>query len=123
MIARVVLMICYFFLYISTPSYSDAVSAKEELIIRDTARNIKCLLCHGESVYDSNSSFAVAMRKFIKEMLEQGYNQDDILLEIKKSYGAEVIMEPDFSGCNIILWISPTILLLVSGYFIFRKMI
>ena len=82
-------------------------------VLKDVAKNIKCLVCNGESVYDSSSSFAIAMRQFIIEKISQDYDQEEILKQVKNIYGEEILLTPSFASYNIILWSAPGILLII----------
>ncbi|WHQ47066.1 MAG: cytochrome c-type biogenesis protein CcmH [Candidatus Midichloria sp.] len=45
---------------------------ERDKVMNKIIKSLKCLGCNGESVYDSNSNFAIAMREFIRSELEQG---------------------------------------------------
>ena len=89
--------------------------------LRDIAKNIKCLVCNGESVYDSSSGFAVAMREFIIEKISQGYDQKAILKQVKNIYGEEILLTPSFSSYNVILWSAPGILLIFASIIFYNR--
>jgi len=93
----------------------------EEVIERDNSvvritKKLKCLVCSGESIYDSNSNFSIAVREFVKNELERGQNEQEILDNLVNSYGEEILLAPFFSVKNLLLWILP-FLLLVFGFY------
>ena len=87
--------------------------------LKEISKNIKCLVCNGESVYDSSSSFALAMRSFIMDRLSQGYSQEDVFRQIRDIYGEQIIMTPSLIGYNIVLWTAPVILLIAGCVWIY----
>ena len=44
----------------------------------DIAKNLRCLICQGQSIYDSNSEFALSMRIYIKDQIDRGHSKDQI---------------------------------------------
>ena len=86
------------------------------------SKNLKCLVCSGESVYDSNSDFAITMKQFIREELELGKLEKDILTDIVNSYGEEILLNPLFSSENLLLWSLPILFLCLGLSKIIREL-
>ena len=53
----------------------------------DIAKNLRCLICQGQSIYDSNSEFALSMRIYIKDKIDRGHSKDQIYNMLVKKYG------------------------------------
>ena len=84
-------------------------------------KNIRCLICQGQSVYDSQSDFAISMKLLIKNKIENGESEDQIYDYLKNQYGEWIVYDPEFNKKNLILWIFPLILFIFGGLLIYRK--
>ena len=70
-------------------------------------KNIRCLICQGQSVYDSQSDFAVSVQLTIEQKLEEGLNEDEIYEFLKDLYGQWIVYDPEFNKNTLILLILP----------------
>ena len=85
------------------------------------SKNLRCLICQGQSVYDSQSDFALSMKTLIKNKLEEGKSEKQIYDYLKNQYGEWIVYDPEFNKKNLILWIFPLILFIFGGLLIYRK--
>ena len=76
---------------------------------------LRCPVCQGLSVADSPASMAVAMKAQVKELLAQGYDQEQILAYFEHSYGEFVRLEPPLRGVNWLVWLGPLLALAAGG--------
>tara|TARA_B110000263_G_C15106159_1_gene417586 strand:+ start:167 stop:562 length:396 start_codon:yes stop_codon:yes gene_type:complete len=86
-------------------------------------KNIRCIVCQGQSVDESNSDFAINIKKLILVKLEEGLNEEEIYQFLKNRYGEWVIYKPELNTNNLILWILPYVLFIAGGFYIFTKFI
>ena len=103
---------------INSLAFSFAESNEE---IDKISKNLRCLICQGQSIYDSQSDFAISMRILIKNKLEAGKSEDEIYDFLKKKYGEWIVYEPEFNKKTFILWTLPVILFIFGGLLIIRK--
>ncbi|MDP2829597.1 MAG: cytochrome c-type biogenesis protein CcmH [Sulfuricellaceae bacterium] len=89
---------------------------------RDLSRELRCLVCQGENVWDSNSPLAGQMRDLVRERLRQGESPQQIASYLESRYGDFVLMKPPKHGLNWLLWLGPFALLL-SGAFLLKRAI
>ena len=82
---------------------------------------MRCLICQGQSVYDSQSEFAISLKELINTKLEQGTGEEDIYKFLQSKYGDWILYEPEFDKNTILLWGLPLILFIFGGLLIFRK--
>ena len=75
---------------------------------------LRCLVCQNQTLADSPSDFATDIRVAIKEMLEQGANDKEILKFMSDRYGDFVLYKPPVKPRTWILWFGP-FLLLIGG--------
>ena len=85
------------------------------------SKNIRCLICQGQSVYDSQSDFAISVKLLIKQKLEEGLNEEAIYRFLKDQYGQWIVYEPEFNKNTLILWVLPILLFLAGGAIIIKK--
>ena len=87
------------------------------------SKNIRCLICQGQSVYDSQSDFAISMKLVIEQKLNDGLNENEINEFLKNQYGKWITYDPEFNEKTFILWILPILLFFIGGAIILRKLI
>ena len=81
---------------------------------RDVAAQLRCPICHGESVADSTTDIARSIRGFIRMRLAEGQSPDAIKRYLASRYGKSIVLAPPTSGIGSIAWFAP-FLLLVGG--------
>ena len=87
------------------------------------SKNIRCLICQGQSVYDSQSDFAVSIKLVIEKKLDEGLNENEIYEFLKNQYGQWITYDPEFNKNTFILWTLPILLFFIGGAIILRKLI
>ena len=87
------------------------------------SKNLRCLICQGQSVYDSQSDFALSVKELINNRIEDGDNDEDIYKYLKTKYGDWIMYDPQLNKNTILLWLLPLILFIFGGLLIFRKAI
>ena len=85
------------------------------------SKNLRCLICQGQSVYDSQSEFAISVKDLIKKKIEEGNSDNDIYEYLKNKYGDWIMYEPELDKKTLLLWILPLILFIFGGLLIFKK--
>jgi cytochrome c-type biogenesis protein CcmH len=84
-------------------------------------KNIRCLICQGQSVYDSESEFASSIKLIVNRKINEGLDEDQIYKFFKEKYGDWVIYDPQLNKNTYILWILPLLLFLFGGAIIYKK--
>lgn len=98
----------------SLPQASDLVDEQpQESMLRAIAEKLRCPVCQGENLYDSQSELAVEMRTIIREQLGDGRSEDEIVAFFVDRYGDYVRLEPPPSLA--VLWWLPLALGLPAG--------
>ena len=90
-------------------------------LIHKISKNIRCLICQGQSVYDSQSDFALSMKLVIEKKLEEGYTESQIYDYLKSQYGEWILYDPEFNKNTIFLWLLPILTFIIGGLIIFKK--
>ncbi len=89
--------------------------------INKISKNLRCLICQGQSVYDSQSDFADSIKYLIEKKLNDGKSEKEIYTYLKEKYGEWIIYEPEINKKTYLLWSIPLILFVFGGLLIFRK--
>ena len=81
-------------------------------------KNLRCLVCQGQSIADSNSDFAQTLKIVVKDLIDQDKTEDEIYYFLSDKYGDWILYKPRMSQGNIALWIIPYLALIIGGFFI-----
>ena len=77
------------------------------------ATTLRCLVCSGQTVADSNAPWAEDVRAFVHQKLADNWSESQIMDYLVARYGAEILMTTPKQSGTIALWLIPPILLLV----------
>tara|TARA_B100000902_G_C27092699_1_gene804677 strand:- start:507 stop:872 length:366 start_codon:yes stop_codon:yes gene_type:complete len=86
-------------------------------------KNLRCLICQGQSVYDSDSEFANSLKILVEKKLDDGLSEKQIYLLLKEKYGEWILYDTEFNKNTYFLWLLPVILFLIGGFIVFRLFI
>ncbi len=112
------ILIYIIFLFFAFSKYSFSNDLKLENKIN---KNLRCLICQGQSIYDSQSDFAESMKLVVKQKIESGMSEDEIYSFFKIQYGEWILYDPQFNTKNFALWLLPILVFLVGGIVILKK--
>ena len=85
-------------------------------------KNVRCLICQGQSVYDSESDFAFSIKLIVEKKINEELSEEAIYQFLKEKYGDWILYEPQLNKNTYILWLLPILLFLFGGVIIFRKL-
>jgi len=85
-------------------------------------KNIRCLICQGQSVYDSESDFASSIKTIVDRKINEGLEEELIYEFLREKYGDWVIYDPKLEKNTYILWLLPLLLFLFGGAIIYKKL-
>lgn len=116
-------LICYLLIFfLSNNSLSYSID-NERNLKNEISKNIRCLICQGQSIYDSQSDFAISMKIVIEKKIIEGLTEDEIYDYLKNQYGQWILYDPELNKKTFILWILPILLFLLGGAIIVKKII
>ena len=112
-----------FILYIFsfTLLFLNNLKAENSDQVDKISKNLRCLIYQGQSVYDSQSDFALSMKILIQKKINEGKNENEIYDFLKNKYGDWIVYEPEINKNTILLWVIPLILFVFGGILIIRK--
>ena len=109
--------------YFSFCLFSNSVLSSENLDnkIKELTLELRCMTCQNQSVYDSDSEFANDIKIIVKEKFNEGLDEKEIKIFLTERYGEYILFKPYFNLKNLLLWVFPFLILLVSlGFFLKR---
>ena len=85
-------------------------------------KNIRCLICQGQSVYDSESEFASSIKLIVDRKINEGLKEKQIYQFLRKKCGDWVIFDPQLNKNTYVLWLLPLLLFLLGGAIMKKKL-
>jgi cytochrome c-type biogenesis protein CcmH len=113
---RIVLYIIFLLLAFSKSSFSNDQELENKI-----NKNLRCLICQGQSIYDSQSDFAESMKLVVKQKIQLGMSEEEIYSFFKIQYGEWILYDPQFNTKNFALWLLPILVFLAGGIIILIK--
>ena len=112
------------FLFVFLCFISNYLSASEKYsdLENKIFKNLRCLICQGQSIYDSQSDFSESMKIVVRKNLQEGMSEKEIYNSLKNKYGEWVLYDPQVNKGTYLLWGFPLILFLLGGAIILRKL-
>lgn len=100
--------------FILAPTAVPAVEASEmftdpalEARARDLGRQLRCLKCRNQSIFDSNAGIAKDLRVAVRERIEAGETDPEILEYVRARFGDYVLLQPRLTAETLVLWVAP----------------
>jgi cytochrome c-type biogenesis protein CcmH len=112
-----------FFLIIIILLPLSIVDAEENDKRNKITKNLRCLICQGQSVYDSDSEFANSLKIVVDKKLQEGLSEDQIYEYFKIKYGEWILYDPGLNKNTYILWLLPILIFLIGGAIIYKSFI
>lgn len=109
-----VLAATWSFVFLSSPRNS---TLDEQ--VQDVASQLKCPVCQGESVDSSPALIAQQMRAVIRQQLQSGKSEQEVIAYFVDRYGEQIVWSPPWQGFTILAWLVPIVLLLIGGFLLF----
>ena len=111
----------FFIIYLVLPF--NSLEANNDEIKSKITKNLRCLFCQGQSVYDSDSEFAISIKVLVDKKLEEGFSEIQIYNFFKERYGEWILYDPVLNKNTYILWLLPILIFFTGGAIIFKKLI
>lgn len=96
-------------------AYVQLDDPAQERAAKQLMETVRCLVCQGQSIADSDAEMASDMRSMIRERIARGEKPEDIRRWLVERYGDWVTYAPPTRGSALILWMLPLLLLFVGG--------
>jgi len=104
-------------------SFSELRSSETNDVLKNKIlKNIRCLICQGQSVYDSESEFASSIKLIVDRKINDGLKEKQIYQFLREKYGDWIIYDPQLNKNTYILWLLPLLLFLLGGAIMRKKL-
>ena len=113
---KIILLVILVLISFSKRSFSNDLKLENKI-----NKNLRCLICQGQSIYDSQSDFAQSMKLVVKQKIGAGMSEEDIYSFFKIQYGEWILYDPQFNIKNFALWLLPILIFLAGGIIIIVK--
>ena len=107
------ILLLIFFLNLSINLYSNELVEESKI-----HKNLRCLVCQGQSIADSNSDFALTLKMVVKDLIEQGKTEEEIYTFLSDKYGDWILYKPKLNPGNLLLWGLPYLALIIGAVII-----
>jgi cytochrome c-type biogenesis protein CcmH len=91
---------------------------------RALSTELRCMVCQNQSIDDSDAPLARDLRILLRERLEAGDSDSEVIDFLVFRYGEFVLLKPRFNGKTALLWIAPPAALVIGGmvaFALFRR--
>ncbi len=112
-------LLVLFLLCLTAPAFAaDPAEMLKDPVLEHRAqalgRDLRCLVCQNESIEDSNADLARDLRVVVRERIQQGDSDEQVMSFVVDRYGDYVLLRPPFKGTTLVLWLGPVVLLLLG---------
>lgn len=106
---------------VGPPQASPITGPELERRTMELAAQLRCPVCQGLAIGDSPSIMAANMKAQVRELLQRGYTDPQILSYFERSYGGFVLLKPKFQGVNALVWMLPVLVLVIGVVIVVSK--
>ena len=78
-------------------------------------KNLRCLVCQGQTISESNSDFAQIIREVVNDKIQEGLTEKEIYEFLSEKYGDWILFNPPVKKNSLILWFLPYLLFILGG--------
>mgnify|MGYP006094748349 FL=1 len=99
----------------------NSLKADNEVLKNKITKNLRCLICQGQSVYDSDSEFANSLKIVVDNKINEGLSEKQIYSYFKSKYGEWILYDPLFNKNTYFLWLLPLLIFFIGGAIVFKN--
>jgi cytochrome c-type biogenesis protein CcmH len=92
----------------AVPAAADPVLESRMLAI---TTELRCLVCQNQTIADSHADLAIDLRQQVREMLQKGQTNQQILDYMTERYGDFVLYRPPLKATTVLLWAGPGVMM------------
>lgn len=105
-----------------TPSYAEIdLSQQQQHRWQDLTKQIKCVVCQNQSIFDSGAAAASEMKHYVAEQIALGESDQQIKEFMVSRYGQQVLLTPPINFKTWGLWFGPVLILILAGLYVAPK--
>ncbi|MEI9989886.1 MAG: cytochrome c-type biogenesis protein [Rhizomicrobium sp.] len=99
----------------AAPAPGTLSDPAQEARARALQKELRCMVCQGESIDESNAPLAADLRALIRAHIAAGESNDDIKQFLVARYGDVILMQPPFDANTYALWLTPFLVLITAA--------
>jgi cytochrome c-type biogenesis protein CcmH len=103
-------------------AYRQLSDPRQEAQAKALMEELRCLVCQGQSIADSDAELAGDMRSLVRQRIQAGERPEDVKAWLVARYGSWVSYAPVFGPDTLLLYAAPLLLLLVGGLLAARRL-
>ena len=109
------------FIFFITFSYTSFSKDNINDRYKKLTLELRCMTCQNQSIHDSNSDFAKDIKIIVDQKFKEGFNEREIKDFLTERYGEYILFKPYFNSKNLLLWLFPFVLVIVSMLVLIKK--
>ena len=94
---------------------TQLLDASREAQAKSLMETLRCVVCQGQSIADSDAPMAGDMRALVRRRIEGGERPEEVRAWLIARYGDYITYDPPFTAATAILWLAPLALLALGG--------
>jgi len=111
----------FIILFLATTFFELKSDEANDILKNKILKNIRCLICQGQSVYDSESEFASSIKLIVDRKINEGLKEKQIYQFLREKYVDWFIFDPKLNKKTYVLWLLPLFLFLFGGAIMYKK--
>ena len=111
---KIKILLIIFFLSLNFNLYANELVEESKI-----HKNLRCLVCQGQSIADSNSDFALTLKMVVKDLIDQGKTEAEIYSFLSDKYGDWILFNTPIKKNSYFLWFVPYVLFIFGGVFLY----
>jgi cytochrome c-type biogenesis protein CcmH len=96
-------------------------NAQDEELAQSLFHELRCVVCEGQSLAESDATLARQMRSEIRRMVREGQSKPQIIGFFQQRYGDVILMSPPLTAHTYLLWATPLLLLAIGTILLWRR--
>mgnify|MGYP001422410041 CR=1 FL=1 len=112
----------FFLFFFILNSFSISFAEKNDRLTIKISKNLRCVICQGQSIHDSDTEFANSLKLVVEKKITEGMSENEIYEFLKTKYGEWILYDPALNQKTYILWLLPLLLFLIGGAIIFKNL-
>lgn len=115
-------------LLLAMPAYAVTIeaplsSAAQEQQAQHIIRQLKCVVCEGQALGESDAALAIQMRAEVRRMVGEQKSEQEILDYFVTRYGDQILLKPPLTATTFLLWLAPLLFVLIGACVIRRNLV
>ena len=82
-------------------------------------KNLRCLVCQGQSIADSNSDYALTVKSVVDDKINEGLGEKEIYNFLSDKYGDWILYDPPLKPKTFLLWVLPYLFFVFGALVLF----